>query len=186
MLTTMTHSMRSFLLRSSAAVSAISLLQWRSYSSKILAITDQTSDQEQDAADRVRPNATVMAAGLTIKGDLVSKCEVQFDGRLIGNLVGDQVIIGPSGSIEGKVRAESVVISGRFEGEITARHVTLTATCNAGGVINVTETLTVESGAFFDGHINRMMGRKMRNGRTRQVTVVRAARPAKPKLALVA
>ena len=81
--------------------------------------------------------------------------EIQVDGIVEGDVKGVKLCIGHSGSVNGSVTAETTLVRGRVNGEITSKAVTLTATARVSGDI-LHETLTVEAGARLEGHCRRM------------------------------
>jgi len=62
---------------------------------------------------------TIIAHGTTIKGDIELKCNLHIDGEIEGQVqtIGN-VVIGKSGVAKGDIKANSISISGRFEGSV--------------------------------------------------------------------
>lgn len=76
---------------------------------------------------------------------------MQLDGTVEGDVRAGSLIIGEDAAVTGEVFAETVVIRGKVTGSVCARQVQLASTARIEGDI-VHATLSVESGAYFDGH----------------------------------
>ena len=64
---------------------------------------------------------SVLSAGLTIEGKIEGSGNVRVGGRFKGNVnVKGEFVIDPGASIEGEVRAESVLVGGEVRGQIVA------------------------------------------------------------------
>ena len=96
---------------------------------------------------------SVLLEGTTIKGEWTSDGIVDFSGTLIGDLTVDTLILGPSGTIIGNVKARIVTIEGTLEGTVSSNILVIKTTAKLKADINV-QTVTVETGAEVDGHIS--------------------------------
>src|SRR5262245_21032383 len=96
-------------------------------------------------------NPSIISADLIVRGALFSAGDVQIDGRVDGDIRAGGLIIGEKAVIVGDVYAEEIVVRGRVEGGISARKVSLSATCHVEGNI-LHEALAVEIGAYFEGN----------------------------------
>ncbi|GJL98117.1 MAG: hypothetical protein DHS20C06_19340 [Hyphobacterium sp.] len=94
---------------------------------------------------------SIISADMVLQGSLNSEGEVQLDGSVEGDIRADSLTIGEDASVEGHVVAETVIVRGKVKGSIRARQVQLAATARIEGDI-VHSALSMESGAFFDGH----------------------------------
>lgn len=75
-----------------------------------------------------------------------------MDGRIEGAVHSEaEVAIGQGGSIEGELKADHIVISGRFEGNIDAKRLEIVAGGRVNGDVTVAE-LVIEPGALFNGN----------------------------------
>jgi cytoskeletal protein CcmA (bactofilin family) len=79
---------------------------------------------------------------------------MQIDGKVEGNVRAHKAVIGSSGVINGEIVAEEIVIRGEVNGPIRGRLVQLSAGARVVGDI-VHGTISVESGAAFEGNIRR-------------------------------
>lgn len=94
--------------------------------------------------------ASLLAEGMTIRGDIVTEGDVHLDGAVDGDVSVGRLILGGTGAVTGVVTAESVEIRGRVTGTISARQVRLCASARVDGDIRHTE-LAIEAGAHFEG-----------------------------------
>lgn len=62
---------------------------------------------------------SLIGAGTTIKGDIVSSGDVRIDGTLIGNIqCAAKVLIGQDGVVEGDIEGQQADILGKVSGKI--------------------------------------------------------------------
>lgn len=116
--------------------------------------TPQTSSPAPSAHKRpVKANGvpSIVSAEVTIKGMIISAGDIQVDGRIEGDIRASSLVVGEKAIVSGDVYAEEATIRGRVEGSISAHKVQLAATCRVSGNI-LHESLSVESGAFFEGN----------------------------------
>ena len=103
---------------------------------------------------------SIISEDLTITGNLLSKGEIQIDGRVEGDIDTETLLVGESAHINGDVRAKRVRVYGRVNGQITAQSVTLASTAQVTGDI-VHEDLSIEKGAFLEGHCQRITDKRV-------------------------
>lgn len=94
---------------------------------------------------------SILSSDLVLTGSIVSDGEIQLDGTVDGDVRAGSLIIGEEASVSGEVFAETVVVRGKVTGSVRARQIQLASTARIEGDI-VHAALSVESGAFFDGH----------------------------------
>ncbi|MBU1377747.1 MAG: polymer-forming cytoskeletal protein [Alphaproteobacteria bacterium] len=94
--------------------------------------------------------ASLVAEGVSLRGDLTTEGDLHLDGALEGDLRVGQLTIGESGSVSGSILADSIEVRGSVTGTICARQVRLWATARVDGDISHTE-LSIEAGAHFEG-----------------------------------
>jgi cytoskeletal protein CcmA (bactofilin family) len=94
--------------------------------------------------------ASLLAADLTIDGDVASEGELHVEGVIRGDVKAPRLSIGESGQIEGNIHADVVEARGKVTGSITAKQVRLLSTSHVEGDITH-EQLTMETGAHFQG-----------------------------------
>jgi cytoskeletal protein CcmA (bactofilin family) len=107
--------------------------------------------QSAPAPAPARPKpASLIAQGLTIRGDVVGDIEVHLDCVVLGDVKVGKLIIGPNARIEGSVVAQVMEIHGLVIGAVTAQSVRLYGTARVDGDITH-EQLAMEPGAEFQG-----------------------------------
>ena len=91
-----------------------------------------------------------LGSGLVIDGNVTGAGDLHLDGTVKGDVRVGHLTVGESGSIEGKVEAESIEVRGRIVGSIQGRQVKLQATAYVEGDITH-EQLAIDVGAYFQG-----------------------------------
>ncbi len=102
---------------------------------------------------------SIISAGLRIVGDLNSVGEIHVDGCVDGDIKSKTLLVGESAVIKGEIVAEIVSIHGTVNGQIKAQTVNLAKTAHVAGDI-LHENLSIERGAFLEGHCKRMDEKK--------------------------
>ena len=98
---------------------------------------------------------SIIGADLRIVGDLSSEGEVQVDGSIDGDIRTKVLVIGESATVKGEIVGDTVRVYGTVDGQIKARAVTLAKSAHVVGNI-LHENLSIEEGAFLEGHCKRM------------------------------
>jgi cytoskeletal protein CcmA (bactofilin family) len=97
-------------------------------------------------------NTSTVLSDIEISGTVTFLGTLHFDGQLRnGDIVGEVLVIGPKGRIEGNVNASSLVIHGSVTGDVT-----VTGRCELKGSASlhgnlVTNRLSMDDGATFIG-----------------------------------
>jgi len=97
---------------------------------------------------------TIIGEDLTIKGNVISKGEIQIDGQIEGDIRCGSLLIGDKAQGRGGVAAEGVVGRGHIVGSITGLRITLQGQCHVEGDI-FHQSLAIEQGAYFEGKSRR-------------------------------
>jgi cytoskeletal protein CcmA (bactofilin family) len=97
---------------------------------------------------------SIISTDFRVIGNVTSEGDVQLDGTIDGNLKAKSLVVGPSGSIRGEVKADRIQIQGSVTGPIRARTVEIAKTAKVMGDVFY-ESLTVETGALIDGACKR-------------------------------
>ena len=95
---------------------------------------------------------SVLHDGIVIKGDWQSDSIVEFGGAITGDLTVDVLIVTPTGTVEGNVRARSVTVEGQLNGTIAAIDVNLSPTAIVRGEIKA-ERIQIDFGAQVEGRL---------------------------------
>lgn len=98
---------------------------------------------------------SIISAALHITGNLNSAADVEIRGKIDGDVKARSVKLDKSGTVNGKIMAESVHVSGSIKGQILAQAVALSSSAKVDGDI-LHETLAVEAGAHMNGHCRRI------------------------------
>jgi cytoskeletal protein CcmA (bactofilin family) len=135
---------------------------------------------------RSAPNTpSIIGGDVQLKGNLVTTGEVQFDGRMEGDLHCGSLTIGESAEVTGSVVAETVIIHGKLKGTIRARRVRLERSAKVLGDV-WHEIISIEAGAHIEGqfvHVdNPLENTTAPGGRqgSRPVTVGATVEPTAP------
>jgi len=99
---------------------------------------------------------SIISRDLSIVGDLLSDGEIQIDGKVNGDIRTRILIVGESAKVKGEIVAETCHVLGRVDGQIKAKVVKLADTAHVVGDI-LHEDLSIETGAFLEGHCKRMV-----------------------------
>ncbi len=97
---------------------------------------------------------SLLAAGLTIVGDVQTDRDVHIEGTVEGSVKGRKVTIGEDAIIRGEVSGEDVIVNGTVEGRVRGVKVALSAKAAVSGEV-IHKALTVEEGARFEGTVLR-------------------------------
>lgn len=97
-------------------------------------------------------SATIIGAGTTITGDVISSGDIRIDGTLVGNVKSKaRVLIGQDGIVEGDVMGQNADITGKVTGSVKVQELLqLRGKSVVAGEI-YTGKLEVEPTASFNG-----------------------------------
>ncbi len=99
------------------------------------------------------PIETLINQGCEIKGDMSSEGSVKVDGKILGNVDCQALlIVAEKGVVQGDIRCKELVIYGEVIGKVTAEVLHLKKSSVLSGEIN-TARLEVEPGAHYDGQV---------------------------------
>ena len=103
---------------------------------------------------------SIIAAGMTVTGDIDSSGVVKVEGRVEGAIrSARQVLVGRQGVVRGDIDTREAVIGGTVEGTITAsERVEIQATASIQGDI-VTRTIVIAEGGKINGSVRMEEGR---------------------------
>ena len=113
-----------------------------------------------DSRPAAKPSPpSIISADLRIFGDINSDGEIQIDGAVDGDIRTKVLLVGEGAHIKGEIVADTVHVHGTVTGQIKSRSVNLAKTAHVVGDI-LHEDLTIETGAFLEGHCKRMTEKK--------------------------
>ena len=95
---------------------------------------------------------TIIGTGASFNGKITNARVIEINGKMNADLTADKVTIGEVGHFDGAIRADLVVVSGHYEGEMQAGSVWATATASISGKLQY-ETLQMDRGAALNCHV---------------------------------
>jgi len=101
-----------------------------------------------------RPMPSIVGADMRVIGNLETPGEIHVEGTVDGDVACARLIIGATGTVHGKVTAESVRVHGKVDGAIDADEVFLLSGSEVLGDI-FQGTLEIAPGALFEGAVRR-------------------------------
>ena len=100
---------------------------------------------------------SVLGQDITISGQqlvLKTKGSLLIAGQIQGDVHGESVTVGETGSVSGTITARTIIVQGEVRGALKGSAVILNATSRVDGDI-VKQTLAIAEGAQFDGSVRR-------------------------------
>ena len=113
-----------------------------------------TAAPKQGFQSKPKPSPSLLSSDLTIKGNIASSGDIQIEGTIEGDVRAHLLTVGESATIRGEVIADDVVVNGRVIGRVRGLKVRLTSSAKVEGDI-VHKTIAIESGAHFEGSVQR-------------------------------
>lgn len=103
--------------------------------------------------------STLLGNDAEIRGSIMTKGSTRVDGTVIGEISSPETVtVGATGTVEGNIEAENIVVGGQVKGTLTARgRITLESTARLEGDL-IAGRLVIIEGAVFCGRSN--MGEK--------------------------
>ena len=105
-------------------------------------------------APRPKAAPSVLSSDLTVTGNLKTAGDVQVEGTVEGDIRAHLLTVGETAVIKGEIIADDVVVNGRIVGRVRGLKVRLTSTARVEGDI-IHKTIAIESGAHFEGSVQR-------------------------------
>jgi cytoskeletal protein CcmA (bactofilin family) len=96
--------------------------------------------------------STLLGKETEIRGNIKSQGSIRIDGIVMGELISTKTVtIGATGSVEGNIQAEDIIVAGKVKGSLNARgRIALESSAQLEGDINASR-LTIAEGAVFRG-----------------------------------
>jgi len=138
-----------------------------------------SSGEFKASAPKAKPPASLLSADLHITGNLKTSGDIQVEGTVEGDIRAHLLTIGESATIKGEVSADDVIINGRIVGRVRGLKVRLTSTARVEGDI-IHKTIAIESGAHFEGSVQRQDDPLNPNGRSNRGAAEQPAPAAAP------
>lgn len=115
---------------------------------------DSPKSEFKATAPKAKPPASVLSSDLHVTGNLKTTGDIQVEGTVEGDIRAHLLTIGEGATIKGEVIADDVVVNGRIVGRVRGLKVRLTSTARVEGDI-IHKTIAIESGAHFEGSVQR-------------------------------
>ncbi|PIE06966.1 MAG: hypothetical protein CSA74_10015 [Rhodobacterales bacterium] len=106
------------------------------------------------SAPKPKAPASMLSADLVVKGNMKSTGDIVIEGTVEGDIRAHMLTVGETATVKGEVVGDDVVVNGRIIGRLRGLKVRLTATARVEGDI-VHKTIAIESGAHFEGSVQR-------------------------------
>ena len=109
--------------------------------------------KEKQPNDRTPNSATLISAGTTFQGDVISDNDLRIDGTINGNIrCSAKIIVGPTGFVDGNIEGQQADITGKVKGNIIVKDLLqLKAEGSVYGNITAGK-LQVDPTTTFNGH----------------------------------
>ena len=118
------------------------------------AAAPRTSTDFTPSAPKAKPPASILSADLVIKGNLKTTGDIQIEGTVEGDIRAHLLTVGEGATVKGEVMADDVIVNGKVVGRVRGLKVRLTSTAKVEGDI-IHKTIAIESGAHFEGSVQR-------------------------------
>ncbi|TVP71462.1 MAG: polymer-forming cytoskeletal protein [Rhodobacteraceae bacterium] len=112
------------------------------------------ADSAPSHVTKSKPAASVLAADMTVTGNLKTTGDVVIEGVVDGDIRAHLLTVGETATIRGEIVADDIVINGRVIGRVRGLKVRLTSSAQVEGDI-IHKTIAIESGAHFEGSVQR-------------------------------
>ncbi len=97
-------------------------------------------------------STSILSKNLIINGDITSSGELVLNGTVNGDMKCAKLTIDKDGAINGDVVGEDVTISGKIEGSVQGRQVSLRKSAQITGEI-IHNSMSIEQGTVYSGRL---------------------------------
>ena len=108
-------------------------------------------------------SSSVVSSDTVIKGKIDFKGELLIEGKVSGDILGDNLTLGPSAKVDGKIIVKVIIVQGSFTGFIRSDTVKLDVGSTVKGDIEHSE-ISIETGANFNGKVIRISKQQKKSG----------------------
>ena len=93
------------------------------YTNKNIINYDDDLDKEiKEPIKKIKDiSSLIIGEGATIKGEIIEENEITVNGAVDGDIQCKDLIVGKTGSIKGKIKADTLYVEGSIEGEINVK-----------------------------------------------------------------
>ena len=83
---------------------------------------DDINNQPTEPTKKIKEKSSlIIGEGATIKGEIKEENEITIQGNVDGDIECKDLIVGKTGSIKGKIKADTLTVEGSVEGEINIK-----------------------------------------------------------------
>ena len=100
-------------------------------------------------------NTSIISKDLCLKGDLTTDGLLEIEGKIEGNIKGNEITIRESGFVNGNIISNISNIKGNFQGTIKSQRINVSGKANIKGTLEYV-SLCVEDGSSIDGDLKRV------------------------------
>ena len=115
---------------------------------------NKSSSEFTPSSPKAKPPASVLSADLNITGNIKTTGDINIEGVVEGDIRAHLLTVGEGATVKGECIADDVVVNGRVVGKVRGLKVRLTSTARVEGDI-IHKTIAIESGAHFEGSVQR-------------------------------
>ena len=108
-------------------------------------------------------SSSVISSDTVIKGKIDFKGELLIEGKVSGDILGDNLTLGPSAKVDGKIIVKAITVQGSFTGFIRSDTVKLNSGSTVKGDIEHSE-ISIETGANLNGKVIRISKQQKKSG----------------------
>ena len=88
----------------------------------IINYDDDLNKEIKEPIKTIKINSSlIIGEGATIKGEIIEENEITVNGSVDGDIQCKNLIVGKTGSIKGKIKADTLYVEGSIEGEINIK-----------------------------------------------------------------
>jgi len=88
----------------------------------IINYDDDLNKEIKEHTKTIKINSSlIIGEGATIKGEIIEENEITVNGSVDGDIQCKNLIVGKTGSIKGKIKADTLYVEGSIEGEINVK-----------------------------------------------------------------
>ena len=117
-------------------------------------VPERSGEKPVTAAPRSRTTPSVLSSDLTVVGNIKTEGDIQIEGTIEGDVRAHQLTVGETATIKGEIVGDDVIVNGRVIGRVRGLRVRLSASARVEGDI-IHKTIAIESGAHFEGSVQR-------------------------------
>ena len=83
---------------------------------------DDHNKETKEPIKTIKINSSlIIGEGASIKGEIIEENEITVNGSVDGDIQCKNLIVGKTGSIKGKIKADTLYVEGSIEGEINVK-----------------------------------------------------------------